>query len=85
MKSNGNVNHDWGAMPDWITTSEAAQVSGYNIDYLRRLMRQGKITGEKKGLMWWIDLESLRAYVEEVEALGNRKFDPHRGTGTQAC
>ena len=32
--------------PHWITTREAAEISGYHINYIRRLIRQGKIAAE---------------------------------------
>ena len=45
--------------PDWITTREAAEISGYHVNYIRRLIRRGKIAAEKKGSMWWVDGDSL--------------------------
>lgn len=69
---------DWLTLPDWITTEEAAEVSGYHVNYIRRLMRQGKVTGRKAGLMWWIDRDSLRSYLDTVKELGAEKFRPHR-------
>lgn len=66
---------DWSKMPDWITTEEAAEISGYHVNYIRRLMRQGKLNGRKAGV-WWIDKASLRAYLELVEDLGPKRFDP---------
>jgi len=44
---------------------------------LRRLMRQHKVNGRKAGLMWWIDRDSMRAYLEKVKELGPQKFTPH--------
>jgi excisionase family DNA binding protein len=31
------------ALSDWITTQEAAELSGFHPEYVRRLARQGKI------------------------------------------
>ena len=77
MPTNGrNRPLDWASMPDWITTAEAVDISGYHSDYLRRLMREGKIAGEKKGQMWWIDRDSLQSYLAQMESLGSRKHDP---------
>lgn len=64
---------DWSAMTDWITITEAAQMSGYNPDYLRRVLRQGKVSAEKKGTMWWIDKSSLEAYLQQAASLGTQK------------
>lgn len=73
---NGHLTADWDSMPEWITTEEAMQISGYARNYLRRIIRQGKIAAEKKGTMWWIHKDSLQAYAAEMEALGNQRFDP---------
>ena len=63
-------------MPDWITTQEAAELSGFHPEYVRRLARQGKIGAEKKGRDWWIDRNVLHAYLQTVEDLGPQKYDP---------
>jgi excisionase family DNA binding protein len=63
-------------LPDWITTQEAAELSGFHPEYVRRLARQGKIGAEKKGRDWWIDRDVLHAYLQTVEDLGPQKFDP---------
>ena len=33
----------------WMTTQEAAEYSGYDVQYVRRLARKGKIGAVKKG------------------------------------
>lgn len=76
---NGHIIADWSSMPEWITTGEAAQVSGYDVQYVRELARAGKIGAEKKGRDWWIDRDKLKEYLDAMEALGPKKFDP-RGT-----
>jgi excisionase family DNA binding protein len=47
----------------WMTTQEAAEYSGYDIQYVRRLARKGKIGAVKKGRDWWIDVEQFTAYL----------------------
>lgn len=79
MNSNGSspaVAKDWADLPEWIDIRQASEASGYNPDYLRRVMRQGKIAAQKRGTMWWIDRESLQAYVALMESLGEKRFDP---------
>ena len=70
---------DWASMPDWITTEEAADISGYHVNYIRRLIRQDKVSARKAGLMWWVDRDSLQKYVRAVQALGGQKY---QGTPT---
>lgn len=50
---------------DWISTVEAAELTGYHPEHLRHLIRQGKIQVTRKGTMFWIDRESLLTYVRE--------------------
>ena len=59
---------------EYVSVEEASKISGYAITYIRQLLREKKIEAEKKGTMWWIDLESLKAYKSEMDALGNEKF-----------
>ncbi len=59
---------------EYVSVEEAAEVTGYAPAYIRRLLRQQKIKAEKKGTMWWIDLESLKAYKQEMDALGTDKY-----------
>lgn len=62
-------------MPDWITTAEAVQISGYHAVYLRGLIRDGKIEGQKFGLVWQISRTSLLSYLKEA----NKSADKRRG------
>jgi hypothetical protein len=36
-------------MEDWLTTYEAARLSNYELDYIRKLVRARKILGRKWG------------------------------------
>ncbi len=65
-------------MTDWISVKEAAEISGYSIPYVQKLARQGKITAERKGPMYWIDRASLEAYLDEVKRLGTQRFNWRR-------
>ena len=64
---------EWADLPEWITTEEAAGVSGYSLQYVERLARQGRIGAVKKGRDWWVDRDLLKAYLELMEGLGTRK------------
>ncbi|HEY64245.1 MAG TPA: helix-turn-helix domain-containing protein [Caldilineae bacterium] len=65
-------------MPEWISVKEAAEISGYKPAYLRQLIRQGRISAERKGTMYWIDRSSLQAYVDEMKRLGTQRFNWRR-------
>ena len=51
---------------DLITTPEAAALSGYYPDHLRRAIRAGKIKAQKFGIVWQISRASLMNYLDRV-------------------
>jgi len=59
---------------EYVSVEEAAEITEYAAAYIRQLLRQNKIKAEKKGTMWWVDLESLKTYKAEMDALGNDKY-----------
>lgn len=59
---------------EYVSVEEAAELTGYAPAYIRQLLRQKKIQAEKKGIMWWINLDSLKAYKQEMDALGTDKY-----------
>ena len=69
-------------MPDdfdqWITTQEAATLSGYNVYHIRRLAVRGRIEAKKQGRDWFLNRDSVLAYVARIEQLGRAKYDPWR-------
>ena len=63
---------------EWITTAEAAEITGYNLEYIRQMIRSGVIVAEKKGRDWWIDRASIENHADEMKRLGSAKHNPHR-------
>ena len=59
-----------------ITVQAAANVAGYNIQYLRRLLRSGALEGIKIGQMWLIEMDALEAYLKRVETTLDRRCGP---------
>jgi excisionase family DNA binding protein len=49
-----------------LTVREASEETGYNPEYLRRLIRQRKIEAELIGQVYFIKPDSLRFYVEKM-------------------
>jgi excisionase family DNA binding protein len=60
-------------LDNWITTSQACELSGYHPDYVRKLLQSGRINGRKWGNSWMVDRSSLVAYLERVESKGGRR------------
>ena len=65
---------------DWITTSEAVRLSGYNVEYLRGLARSGKVKAQKWARDWQISKTSLLAYKKRVDELGEKRGPKVAGT-----
>ena len=70
-------------MADWITTDEAAEISGYHVVYLRELIRNKKIEAEKKGGSFWVKRESLMTYMKEAEASTDKRHGSKRKTNSK--
>jgi excisionase family DNA binding protein len=60
-------------MEEWLTTYEAAKVAEYHPDYLRKMVRAGKIKARKWGLSWQINYESLMAFKKESGEKGGKR------------
>ena len=59
-----------------VTVNTAAKTTGYNIQYLRRLLRSGKLDGIKIGQIWLIEMQSLEMYLQQVESTPDRRCGP---------
>ncbi len=58
---------------EWITTKEAAELSGYAPDYVRDLAREGKIKARKVATVWLVSRKSLLAHKRQAEELGQKR------------
>lgn len=67
-----------GDFADWITTAEAAELTGYAGAHLRLLIKRGRLQGVKRGGAWFLRREEVVAYAEEMKRLGSAKHDPWR-------
>jgi len=58
---------------NFITVQYAAKYSGYNPQYIRRLLRNGKLEGIKIGQVWLIKLASLEEYFINSRSSNDRR------------
>lgn len=58
---------------EWITVYEASKISGYNEEYITRLIREGKIKAKKFSVVWQVSRSSVEEYLEKTERLGNKR------------
>ena len=59
-----------------ISVKGAAFHSGHNAQYLRRLLRDGKLTGMKLGQTWLIDKGTFEAHLENANRTLDKRFGP---------
>ena len=59
-----------------ISVQAASDVTGYNIQYLRRILRSGTLEGVKIGQMWLIEIDALEVYLRRIENTTDRRCGP---------
>ena len=59
-----------------IAVKDAAECSGYSLQYLRRLLRLEKLAGLKLGQQWLIEMESFEAYLANAKDSKDHRFGP---------
>jgi excisionase family DNA binding protein len=62
----------------WITVKEASDLSGYNAQYIRRLVRKKKIKSEKWVRDWMLSRSSLMEYMHDAK----KSIDSRKGPRT---
>jgi excisionase family DNA binding protein len=66
------------ANDEWLTTKDAADLSGYHPERLRELVREGKIQGQKFGIVWQVNRASLLAYLRAARTSEDKRHGPRR-------
>ena len=61
---------------EYITVRSAAEFSGYNQQYLRRLLRKGVFRYRKIGQIWLIDQRDFKNYLKEANQSKDKRFGP---------
>ena len=51
----------------WLDVDQAAELTGYALEHLRRLIRLGKLHAQKRQGRWFMAQSELLAYVESVQ------------------
>ena len=49
-----------------ISVKSAATLSGYSLQYIRRLLRTDRLSGMKVGQVWLVEIESLKEYLNRA-------------------
>lgn len=61
---------------EWLTIWQAAKLSGYHAEYLRIIVRAGKLVAHKFGPVWAISKKSLLSYLQIAEKSADRRHGP---------
>jgi excisionase family DNA binding protein len=62
----------------YITVQAAAEITGYNVQYLRRLLRLRKLGGVKVGQVWLIKMDSLRTLLKRAQNTSDKRYGPKK-------
>ncbi len=60
----------------YVTIQAASVISGYNTQYLRRLLRDEKLEGIKVGQVWLVELPSLQTYLSLAMSSNDLRYGP---------
>ncbi len=59
-----------------ISVKTASKYSGYSLQYLRRLLRSGCLSGLKIGQLWLIDKHVFDTFLESTQVSQDRRYGP---------
>jgi len=62
-------------MPKLISVTEAAKETGFSRAYIKRLLAQGRVKGEKIGSYWAIDKQDLQRFHRTPRKIGRPPVD----------
>ena len=60
----------------WITTGEAAELTGYSASNFRKAIGRHLLRAEKRGRDWFLDRGEVLHYAETMRLLGPTKHNP---------
>ena len=58
---------------EWLSVKEAAKLSGYHENHIRRLLRAGLIQAQRWGNAWMVNQPSLLEYLEQAREKGEKR------------
>jgi hypothetical protein len=61
---------------DWITTQQAAELSGYHVNYLRWLIRDKRVQARKVSILWFVNRQSLLDYMANAKESDDKRRGP---------
>lgn len=61
---------------EWITTTEAAELTGYTIHNIHKARQRGAIKAIKRGNMLFFRRDDVLQYALDMKDLGKQKYIP---------
>ncbi len=61
---------------EWLTVHQAAELSGYHYNYVRQMIRAGKLEARKFGPVWQVNRTDLLAYIHDAKESGDLRRGP---------
>ena len=61
---------------DYINVKISSQWSGYNEQYIRRLLRNGLLKTKRVGQIWLIEKTGFEKYLLEAKKSSDKRFGP---------
>ena len=61
---------------EYIAVRTAAEISGYNQQYLRRLLRGNILKSRRLGQVWLIERKGLIEYLNRARRSTDKRFGP---------
>ncbi len=61
---------------EFLAVRSASEISGYNEQYIRRLLRNGIFKTKKIGQIWLIDYSEFVKYLSEATRTIDKRFGP---------
>ena len=63
-------------LEDYISVKEASERYGVSESYITRLLREGRLKGQKLGLrVWMVNVNEVEAYLKEPRKRGRKPID----------
>jgi len=61
---------------EFITVRTAAEISGYNNQYLRRLLRENILKSKRLGQIWLIERKGFVEYIKHEKRSNDKRYGP---------
>jgi len=61
---------------EYLTVRSAADISGYNEQYIRRLLRGEVFLSTRIGQIWMINQDSFLEYLDNAKQSKDKRFGP---------